>query len=284
MSVILKNQYYSKYQTLKFIRYPGGKNRLLPSIIPLLPTRENIKERYVEPFVGSGSVFFSLNPKKAILSDTNKELIELYRGIKNYPDKVWRVFVRFPTTKNSYYQTRDMEIGTRSGPYRAARILYLNRTCFKGMWRYNQNGEFNVGYGGQDRRWVINKQNLVEVSKRLKYTSLKIKDFEEIIDNCSKGDFIFLDPPYSAGRKDTIHYHYGTNQFKFEDHLRLAKTLKRASRRGVKWAMTISSHSDIKKLFTDFKFHPISMGIGERPGILSSNSGEILVKNYSVVK
>ncbi len=279
MSVIIKNQYYNKFQKLRFVRYPGGKNRLLPSIIPLLPTREKIKRNYVEPFVGGGSVFFCVNPKNAILSDTNEELIELYRGIKNYPKKVWSWFARFPNTKNSYYQTRNMETKKRTLSYRAARILYLNRTCFKGMWRYNQNGEFNVGYGGQDRRWAIDEENLIEVSKRLRNVSLKIKDFEEIIDGCSKDDFLFLDPPYSAGKKDTIHYHYGTNQFKFEDHQRLAKALRRASRRGVKWAMTTSSHIDITKLFNGFNIHSISMGIGERPGILSMNSGEVLIRN-----
>lgn len=281
MSVILKNQYYNKKQKLRFVRYPGGKNRLLPSIIPLLPKRENIEGYYVEPFVGSGSVFFSLNPKKAILSDTNRELIDLYRGIKNFPEKVWDWFARFPSTKNYYYQSRNMEVKKRTLSYRAARVLYLNRTCFKGMWRYNQNGEFNVGYGGQDRRWAINQDNLVEVSKRLKNVSLKIKDFEEIIDNCSKGDFLFLDPPYSAGKKDTIDSHYGINQFNFEDHQRLSKVLKRASKRGIKWAMTTSSHNDIRELFNGNKFHSISMGIGKRPGILSMNSGEIIIKNYS---
>jgi len=283
MNLFLKNQYYNQYQKLKFVRYPGGKNRLLASIVPLLPLGEDIQGNYVEPFVGSGSVFFSINPKKAILSDTNQELIELYRGIKKYPDKVWEIFEGFPTTKNSYYQTRDMKTRKYSLPFRAARILYLNRTCFKGMWRYNQNGEFNVGYGGQDRRWVIDKENLIQVSKRLRKVSLQTKDFEEVIDNCSRGDFLFLDPPYSAGRVETIHYHYSTNQFRFEDHQRLAKSLKRANRRGIKWAMTTSSHIEIKKLFSGFNFHSILMGIGNRPGILSMNSGEVLIKNYSKI-
>lgn len=283
MSVILKNQYYNQYQKLKFIRYPGGKNRLLQFIIPLLPSRDNIKGDYVEPFVGSGAVFFFLNPKKAVLSDTNKELIELYYGIKKNPREVWKIFASFPTTKKSYYKTRDMEIKSRSLSYRAARILYINRTCFNGMWRYNQNGEFNVGYGGQDRRWVINKENLEEVSKKLKHASLKLKDFEEVIDHCSKGDFIFLDPPYSAGKQKIIHYHYSVNQFTFEDHVRLSKALKRASRRGVKWAMTTSSHKDMRKLFTGFNLYNISMGIGNRPGVLSFNSGEVLINNYNKI-
>jgi len=282
MSVVLKNQYYNKKQRLRFVRYPGGKNRLLPSIIPHMPSSDEIKGTYAEPFVGSGSVFFSIHPEKAILSDTNGELIELYRGIKNYPEKVWRWFARFPETKDYYYHVRDREVSKRTLAYRAARILYLNRTCFKGMWRYNKNGEFNVGYGGQDRRWTISKENIVAVSKRLKHTSLKCKDFEEIIDECSEGDFLFLDPPYSAGKKNTVDYHYGVNQFRFEDHRRLANALNRASNRGAKWAMTTSSHADIKELFEQCNLQPFSMGIGSRPGILSRSSGEVLIRNYTL--
>lgn len=283
MSVILKNQYYNRHQKLKFIRYPGGKNRLLQFIIPLLPSRNNIKGQYVEPFVGSGAVFFCLNPKKAILSDTNKELIRLYRGIKNYHQSIWKKFESFPASKRFYYHIRSSDIKSESISYRAARILYLNRTCFKGMWRYNQKGEFNVGYGGQDRRWVIDQESLNQVSKRLKTATLKNKDFEEVIDNCKKNDFVFLDPPYSPGERKTLDYHYEYNQFGYEDHERLAQTLRRASDRGVKWAMTTSSHKEIKKLFSSLNFYPITMGVGDRPGILSYNSGELLFNNYSKI-
>ena len=270
MSIILeKNKYYNKSQKLKFIRYPGGKNRLLKFIIPHLPESNSIRGTFVEPFVGSGAVFFCLNPKKAILSDTNKELIELYRRIKYYPQNVWKKFESFPASKRFYYHIRSSDTKSKSLSYRAARILYLNRTCFKGMWRYNQKGEFNVGYGGQDRRWVIDQESLNQVSKRLKTATLKNKDFEGVIDNCKKNDFVFLDPPYSPGERKTLDYHYESNQFGYEDHKRLAQTLRRASDRGVRWAMTTSSHKEIKKLFVGFNFHPILKWVGDRLGTFS---------------
>ena len=273
--------YYNQYQKLKFLRYPGGKNRILKFIMPKLPNKDQIKGMYVEPFVGSGAVFFCLNPHKALLSDINVELIELLKGIKNNPSDVWRIFKNFPATKTSFYEIRSINTESKSLEYRSARILYINRTCFKGMWRYNKQGGFNVGYGGQDRRWAIDEENLREVSKRLKKASIKQKDFEEILDACQKGDFVFLDPPYSAGKKEMTDSHYNINQFSFDEHIRLSKVLKRASRQGVKWALTTSSHRDIKKLFSVFNIHSIPIGIGEKPGILSHSPGEVLINNYT---
>jgi DNA adenine methylase len=193
-----------KHKKIKFIRYPGGKQRILNYIIPFLPPRQSIIGKFIEPFVGSGAVFFAINPKRALLADINPELIDLYRGIKYYPLKVWEIYNSFPTTKKAYYQIRDMNISEMSLAFRAARTLYLNRTCFKGMWRHNSDGRFNVGYGGQDRRWVINQETLKEVSNRLKHATLKCCDFEEVIDESKIGDFIFADPPYRPGERELI--------------------------------------------------------------------------------
>jgi len=263
-----------------FIRYPGGKRRILNYIIPYLPTRDMIEGKYFEPFLGSGSVFFALNPKQAILSDINQDLIDLFRGIRRYPLKVWEIYKSFPRTKEGYYKIRSMKVEKFNLAFRAARILYLSRTCFKGMWRYNSRGEFNVGYGGQDRRWVIDKELLISVSKKLKRAILKCADFEEIINMTQRGDFIYADPPYKPGAKELIHAHYRYGKFSFSDYQRLAKVLNRASCRGVKWAMTISSHPDILALFNEYHIIPLPKGTGKKPGILTNNSGEVLICNY----
>ncbi len=163
--------------------------------------------------------------------------------------------------------------------FRAARTLYLNRTCFKGMWRHNANGEFNIGYGGQDRRWVICEETLIEISKRLKHASLKCGDFEEVIDACQEDDLIFVDPPYRPGEREMVHAHYTYSKFSYYDHQRLAKALERASERGVEWAMTTSSHPDILSLFPKNQIIPLPRGTGRRPGILTNNSGEVLICN-----
>ena len=185
-----------------FLRYPGGKGRMLDFLIPQFAPSILTANRFVEPFVGGGAIFFALSPKQALLSDINSELIDLYGGIRRYPIEVWNIFQGFPSTKNTYYKIRDWKHNELNLPTRTARTLYLNRTCFKGMWRHNSNGEFNVGYGGQDRRWVISKETLVWVSKKLWHVSLKCCDFEEVIDACEEDDFIFVDPPYRPGERE----------------------------------------------------------------------------------
>lgn len=267
-------------EKIKFIRYPGGKQRILNYIMPYLPTNNLIKGHFVEPFVGGGAVFFALNPEKAILADINEELIDLYNGIRNHPKRVWDIYKNFPNSKESYYEIRKSEVKKKTLSFRAARILYLNRTCFKGMWRHNANGVFNVGYGGQDRRWVINEERLLEISKRLKNSSLKCSDFEEIIDSCNEGDLLFVDPPYRPGERELIHAHYMYGKFGYNEHERLAYALKRASERGVKWVMTTSSHPEIVSLFSGNLFYSLPKGTGKSPGILTNNSGEILICNY----
>ena len=99
------------YEKINFIRYPGGKQRILDHIIPHFPSQASIKGNFVEPFVGGGAVFFALNPKRAILSDINKELIDLYRGIRRHPQKVWEIYKSFPETKKAYYEIRAAEVG-----------------------------------------------------------------------------------------------------------------------------------------------------------------------------
>jgi len=269
-----------KQEKIKFIRYPGGKQRILNLIIPYLPARDSIIGRFIDPFLGGGSVFFAVSPKNALLSDINEELINLYIGIRRFPSKIWEIYKSFPKTKKAYYEIRNMNTEGMHLAFRAARTLYLNRTCFKGMWRHNSNGQFNVGYGGEDRRWVITEEVLREVSKKLKNATLKCSDFEPIIEEAKEGDFIFLDPPYKPGERELVNSHYVYNKFSYHDHQRLASYLIRATKRGVKWSMTTSSHLDILRLFQGNRIIPLQKGTGKSPGILTNNSGEVLILNY----
>lgn len=266
---------------IKFIRYPGGKQRILDHIIPYLQSPKSNKNKFAEPFVGGGAVFFALNPKHALLADINEELIDLYRGIRLYPRKVWEIYKSFPTTKKAYYEIRAIKMDKITLAFKAARTLYLNRTCFKGMWRHNANGEFNIGYGGQDRRWVICEETLIEISKRLKSASLKCDDFEKVINVCMEDDLMFVDPPYRPGEREMVHAHYTYGKFSYHDHQRLAKALERATERGVKWAMTTSSHPDILSLFSENQIIPLPRGTGKRLGVLTNSSSEVLICNYT---
>lgn len=269
---------------LTLLRYPGGKQRQLPLFIQLLRQAIDNANNYFEPFVGGGSVFFHLHPKRACLSDKNKELIDLYEGIRNYPEQVWALYENYPSSKKGYYKIREKDPEDLDLPARAARTLYLNRTCFKGMWRHNADGKFNVGYGGQDRRWSISQRHILEVSKRLQHAELDCCDFNPIIKKSRKGDLIFLDPPYRPGEKEEHNDHYIYGLFTFDDQQRLAKALTQASKRGVTWVMTNSSHPDILELYQNYDHFPLKRGTGRTIGHLVKNSGEAVIHNLSEVR
>ena len=266
---------------MKFLRYPGGKSKFISFLIKHLPNSQDIKGTYIEPFVGGGSIFFYMNPANALISDLNSELITLYKGIKLYPHKVWETFESFPSGRFSYYKIRDKITKGKPLYYKAARTLYLNRTCFKGMWRHNNNGKFNVGYGGEERRWVITHENIIELSKIFRKAEILSNDFEDVILNAKRNDFIFLDPPYKPGEKDLNELHYSNGKFLFSEQKRLSETLKRLPKsKHIRWAMTNSSHKDILRLYKEFNIEKIPLGTSNKPGIQTKNSNEVLITNY----
>lgn len=224
-------------------------------------------------------MFFYIQPKSALISDINHELIDLYKGIRSNPQGVWEAFKSIPEGKEAYNQMRKLRHRDLDPVMRAARLLYLNRTCFKGMWRHNGKGEFNIGYGGASRRWVITAEDLGTVSKLLRYAVIQCADFEEVVDQCKPGDFMFIDPPYRPGLKEQSNAHYIGQQFTFEDQQRLASALARAGARGVSWTMTNSSHPDISVLYPDYRIIPMPRGTGRIPGALTLESGEVIILN-----
>ena len=262
------------------IRYPGGKQRFLRQILAHLPKADDITGAFMEPFFGGGAVFFALQARPAVLSDKNPDLIDLYRGIRYAPHKVWSLFHGFPHGKATYYRIRRADTREWDVVSKAARILYLNRTCFKGMWRQNSRGMFNVGYGGQCRRQVISEDDLVKVANALRMTELRCSDFEDVIEEARSDDFLFVDPPYCPGKRESRVEHYVFSQFTFESHKRLARSLHRATERGVRWAMTTSSHPDITKLHPKCRRIPFKTGVGDSPGKITMKTGEVLVLNY----
>jgi DNA adenine methylase len=245
-----------------------------------LPSRDDVAGRFVEPFVGGGAIYFCLRPKRALLGDINPELICLYSAIKHSPERVWRIYRDFPSTKRGYKKVRDCNLASLTHLQEAARLLYLNRTCFKGMWRHNRNGKFNIGYGGQSRRWVIERKHLLEISKLLCTAKMVCADFEELVATAATSDFLFLDPPYRPGEKEQRHDHYVGKQFTFSDHMRLASCLRSAHDRGVPWLMTITNHPEILRLYRGFRTIRIPRGTGRSIGAMTKESGEVLISNY----
>jgi DNA adenine methylase len=267
-------------QVARFLRYPGSKRRMLEFLLEHLPDSGAIKGRFIEPFVGSGVVYFAISPKTAILGDLNRELIDLYLGIVRSPDRVWRLYRSFPSNKRGYRKIRGIDTSSLTLLQRAARSLFLNRTCFKGMWRHNLKGQFNIGYGGQDRRWSVSRRDLFEVAECLQNAQIHCCDFEKLIGLAGPKDFLFLDPPYRPGEREQLHDHYSARRFTFVDHRRLASALKSADQRGIGWALTVSDHRDIIRMYNGFKQLPIPRGTGRSIGALSQiHGGEVLITN-----
>jgi len=266
---------------MRFLRYPGGKGRLLRFLCGRISEAAEMAGRYIEPFVGGGAVFLHIQPQQAIISDLNSELVELYRGIRAYPHKVWENFKSFPSGRQAYYKIREEEYRDKPLYYRAARTLYLNRTCFKGMWRHSPEGIFSVGYGGEERRWVITHQCILELSRRFRTALILQADFEDVLDQCGDGDFIFLDPPYKPGERELLEAHYTYGRFTFDDQARLARKLKQISlENNIKWLMTNSSHPEIRDQYTDFNITNIPKGTSSVIGVYTNDSKEVVISNY----
>ena len=230
--------------TAPFLKWPGGKRWLL-AYEGLFPKKY---ARYIEPFLGSGSVFFGLNPKTAVISDVNPDLIECYRTVRDDWKKVRSGLLALQPLHSAefYYKTR----ATRpdNSVSRAIRFLYLNRTCFNGLYRENRKGQFNVPIGTKTEL-SLESDNFEEISLRLKKASLTTGDFEPVVNKTGKGDFLFIDPPYTVSHNQNGFIKYNNSLFLWEDQIRLRESVVRAKRRGVKILILNADHSSILDLY-----------------------------------
>lgn len=233
-----------------FLKWPGGKRWFVTNHSHLLPTKFN---RYIEPFLGGGAVFFHLKPSKSILSDLNTELISTYKVVRDEWLELSKR-LRFHHTKHSseyYYNIRGSN--PRLAVTKAARMIYLNRTCFNGIYRVNTNGQFNVPKGTKDAV-VLATDDFEQVSKLLADSQLCISDFEPIIDQAEAGDFVFADPPYTVRHNVNGFLKYNEQLFSWNDQVRLADALSRARLRGAKVVSTNANHDSVRSLYRERGF------------------------------
>lgn len=203
------------------LRWAGSKRKLLPALLPLWPASA---KRYVEPFAGSACLFFGLEPKRACLSDSNHELVEMYRAVHDDPTKVWHQLRRFSNNPDVYYRTRLPRTSPRTAAYDAARFIYLNRYCFNGLYRTNKQGVFNVPYGGAKSGVLPTLEVLAKVSSALANVRLDAIDFRRAVKKVRRDDFVYLDPPF-ADDNIRIFRQYGATTFGIADLLDLAENL-----------------------------------------------------------
>ena len=230
-----------------FLKWAGGKRWLFSSNQFRVPS---FSARYIEPFLGGGAVFFHIEPKRAILSDSNERLIELYTAIRDDSGGVKAHLAHHARnhSRDYYYSIRGKKL--RRATTRAAQFLYLNRTCWNGLYRENLNGEFNVPIGTKETV-LFDTDDFDAWSRVLANAKIVCEDFETIIDESSHGDFIFVDPPYSVRHNTNGFIKYNQDIFAWEDQIRLRDALRRAVTRGVSFAMTNANHSSIRTLYCD---------------------------------
>ena len=228
-----------------FLKWAGGKRWLVSKYPDIFPSN---CERYIEPFLGGGAVFFHFQPCKAVLADLNSELIETYKALKNDWEGVWRILNKYQNkhSVDFYYDIRSRSFNSKSE--KAAQFIYLNRTCWNGLYRVNQNGQFNVPIGTKDSV-IMDTDNFSYIAQLLHEAELITSDFEKIIDNAKEGDFIFIDPPYTVKHNLNGFIKYNNKIFSWDDQIRLRHCSTRAVSRGVQLIITNANHQSIKELY-----------------------------------
>ncbi|OBZ94325.1 DNA methyltransferase [Pararhizobium polonicum] len=248
------------------LKWAGGKRWLV--VADRLP-KPSKYQRYVEPFLGSGAVFFHLKPSSAILSDLNADLINLYKVVRDNP---WEFEERMHAhqamhSKEYYYQIRAKLCVDADAA--AARFLYLNRTCWNGLYRVNKRGEFNVPIGTK-QAVVMSTDDFLAVSETLKRAELRNEDFEKIIDETQHGDFLFVDPPYTVQHNFNGFLKYNEQIFSWQDQIRLSNALQKAANRGVSIVLTNADHESVRQLYVQkFQYRKLA-----RQSVLAGKSNK----------
>ena len=270
-----------------FVKWAGGKRQIIEKLKVYVPEEY---DTYYEPFIGGGALFFELSPKKAVINDSNEELINVYKVLcdEDKFSKMVRVLNGHETNHSEeyYYELRNKDRSKKTferlADYtRAARTIYLNKACFNGLYRVNSKGEFNVPFGKKTKVNTYEGSNLNLISYYLTNNKIEIlnKDFEEAVSTAKKGDFIYFDPPYDSDT--SIFNNYTEDGFGKEEQVRLARVFKELSDRGC--YVMLSNHNTklINELYSDFNIHVIEAkrninANGKKRGKVE----EVIITNY----
>lgn len=233
-------------QASPFLRWTGSKKWFIKNELDIvLPSRFN---NYHECFLGSGAVFFSIDPsKRSYLNDVNSNLIETYMEVRDHLDRVIKTLKTFKNSEEDYYRIRSKKF---LRPHtRAAQFIYLNRCSFNGIYRVNSNGGYNVPYGKRINVDIVTEDNLKLVSQRLQNTVIDCSDFNERLDRVNENDLVFIDPPYTVAHENNGFIEYNQKLFSWDDQLRLKQFIEEVVARGAYFILTNASHDSILDLY-----------------------------------
>lgn len=221
------------------LKWAGGKTQMLGELFPKVPSSYG---RYIEPFFGGGALFFALQPENAVIADSNPELINMYRQVADHVDNVISYLEKYQNTSEMFYSVRSLDWETLPKAEAAARTIYLNRTCYNGLYRVNKKGQFNVPYGKYKNPKICDTEALHAASQALRKADIVCGDYFLVLEHYAQpGDFIFLDPPYLPISEYSDFKRYTKEQFYEEDHVELAKQVMRLHEKGCHVILTNSN-------------------------------------------
>jgi DNA adenine methylase len=269
-----------------FLKWAGGKRQLLPEIKNYVPKKYNT---YYEPFLGGGAILFNLQPKNATINDSNTELINCYEVIRDSLEELIEDLKKHENNESYYYEMRELDrTTTYKDNYdkikRASRILYLNKTCYNGLFRVNSQGQFNVPFGRYKNPNILDEAVLRAVNKYLNNNKVKIfnTDFEKAVLDAKKGDFVYFDPPYDPVSNTASFTGYDVNGFDKEEQKRLKSVFDDLTSRGCQALLSNADTDFIIKLYgSRYKIEKISATRAINSNALKRGKiTEVLVRNY----
>ncbi len=266
-------------QAKPFVKWAGGKTQLLPELKKNIPTRF---KRYLEPFVGGGALLFEINARESLINDSNEELINCYEVIRDSPDKLIDDLQLHTNTKSYFYKVRSLKLQKLSSIKRASRFIYLNRTCYNGLWRVNKENQFNTPFGNYKNPKIVNAELIQSISKFLNSVKIFCMDFEAfLLLHAKKDDFIYLDPPYHPVSKYSDFKRYTKDFFGIEHQKRLAEIFRALDKKGCKLLLSNSYSPLILDLYSEFEI----ITVKARRSINNNGDGrgeikEVVIRNY----
>ena len=269
------------------LKWVGGKRQLLNDIIPMIPKNCST---YVEPFIGGGAVLFELQPKKAIINDFNSELINVYTVIRDYSEELIKElqFHKDNNTSEHFYAVREYdrkpEFFSQMTPVqKAARVIYLNKTCYNGLYRGNSAGQFNSPYGKYKNPNIVNETVIRAMSKYFNENNIVIKneDFKEALKGLRRGAFVYLDPPYMPISSSSSFTGYTENGFNEDKQRELKELCDKLDKKGIKFLQSNSDCEFIRELYSGYRIKTIKAkrAINSK-GNSRGEINEVLIYNY----
>lgn len=241
-----------------FVKWAGGKSQLVSRFLERFPPPDRFR-RYFEPFLGGGAVFLGLRPRRAVLSDLNADLMNAWRVVRDDPEALMRALDAHVYERDHYYRVRAQDPEDLDPVARAARFVFLNKTCYNGLYRVNREGRFNVPFGRYARPpKLYDRENLLAISYLLRTADLRCAPFEEATADAAAGDFVYCDPPYDPLSKTSNFTSYTEGSFTREDQRRLAAHVRELDRRGCLVAVSNSDTPEIRRLYHGFRIEQVA--------------------------